>query len=71
MRASEKLTQGAEWSLAYTVRLTAWIDRAQPRSIRCWTSPAALGFWGRRGLNLQEIYPPAFQVPFTIGLDDR
>ena len=26
---------------------------------------------GRRGLNLQEIYPPAFQVPFTIGLDDR
>jgi len=23
--------------------LTAWIDRAQPRSIRCWTSPAPLG----------------------------
>jgi hypothetical protein len=51
--------------------LTAWIDRAQPRSIRCWTSPAALGFWGRRGLNLQEINPPAFQVAFTIGLDDK
>ena len=22
---------------------TAWIDRAQPRSIQCWTSPATLG----------------------------
>jgi hypothetical protein len=27
----------------HKVRLTAWIDRAQPRSIRCWTSPAPLG----------------------------
>ena len=25
------------------IRLTAWIDRAKPRSIRCWTSPAPLG----------------------------
>jgi hypothetical protein len=53
------------------MRITAWIDRAQPRSIRCWTSPAALGFWGRMGLKLQEINPPAFQVAFTIGLDDK
>jgi len=53
------------------ISLTAWIERAQPRSIRCWTSPAPLGSWGCRALNLREINPPAFQVPFTIGLDDR
>ena len=30
-------------SAAQRVGPTAWIDRAQPRSIQCWTSPATLG----------------------------
>ena len=33
--------------------------------------PPNLGFWGPKGLKLQEIYPPVFKVPFTIGLNGR
>jgi hypothetical protein len=33
--------------------------------------PCSTEIRGRRGLELQEICPPIFQVPFTIGLGDR
>ena len=49
--------------------LTAWIDRAKPRSIRCWTSPTTLELRG--GLKLLEICPPVFKISFTIGLNGR
>ena len=29
--------------------ITAWIDRAKPRSILCWTSPQHRGPWGDEG----------------------
>jgi hypothetical protein len=32
-----------ESQLVALILRTAWIDRAQPRSIRCWTSPTPLG----------------------------
>jgi hypothetical protein len=53
------------------VSITAWIDRAKPRSILCWTSPRHRGPWGHEGAGPTVDKSARFQVSFMIGLAGR
>ncbi len=50
---------------------TAWIDRAKPRSILCWTSHQHRGAWGDEGAGPTADKSVGFQVSFMIGLAGR